>query len=181
MLARAGRRGLGEGESVACLADLYILEARALAAVGDAPAAAASVARAEQVFARVDHDEEPAWAKFIDAPYLLGEAAHCFRDLKQPVEIERVASESAAGARWQGRARRGALSEAALAVADLDRSDVEAAASRATRVVELSASVNYSRAIETVRDLQRRMKPYPKVPEVQRFNARAGELLGLAA
>ncbi|MGC5022193.1 hypothetical protein [Micromonospora sp. DT47] len=166
---------------MACLADLHILEARALAALGDAPAAAASVARAEEVFARVQHDDEPAWAKFIDTPYLLGEAAHCFRDLKQPAEIERFATESAIGARRQGRARRGALSEAALAVADLDRSDVDAAASRATRVVELSASVNSSRAIETVRDLQRRMEPYPKVPEVQRFNARACELLGLAA
>ncbi|MGC4852197.1 hypothetical protein ACLQ24_02090 [Micromonospora sp. DT4] len=181
MLARAGRHGLAEGDSPACLADLHILEGRALAALGESVTAAASVVRAEQVFGRVVHDDEPAWAKFIDAPYIFGEAAHCFRDLGQPDELERFANESAAGARRQGRARRGALSEAALSVADLDRANVEAAASRAARVVDLAASVNSSRAIETVRDLQRRLKPFGNLHEVQQFNTRAGALLGLAA
>ncbi|MEH1013698.1 hypothetical protein V6U90_11390 [Micromonospora sp. CPCC 206060] len=181
MLARAGRRGVTDADSPACIADLHILEARALAALGESTAAAASVAKAEQVFGRVVHENEPAWAKFIDAPYVFGEAAHCFRDLGQTAEIERFANESAAGARRQGRARRGALSEAALSIAELGRANVEAAASRATRVVDLAASVNSSRAIETVRDLQRRLKPYGNLSEVRHFNARAGELLGLAA
>ncbi|MEV0939004.1 hypothetical protein AB0I90_01310 [Micromonospora wenchangensis] len=181
MLARAGRRGLSEGDSPACLADLHILEGRALAALGEASAAAASVVKAEQVFGRVVHDDEPAWAKFIDAPYIFGEAAHCFRDLGQPSELERFATESAAGARRQGRARRGALSEAALSIADLHRANVEAAASRAMHVVDLSASVNSSRAIETVRDLQRRMTEFGSVSEVQRFNMHAKNALGLAA
>jgi hypothetical protein len=181
MLARAGRRGAADSGSVACIADLHILEARALAALGESRATAAAVKRAEQTFALVDHEVEPAWAKFIDAPYLFGEAAHCFRDLGQPAEIERFAEESAAGARRQGRARRGALSEAALSIADLDRADVESAGARATRVVELAASVNSSRAIETVRDLQRRLKPHERIPEVERFNTTARDLLGLAA
>lgn len=181
MLARAGRRGLAEEDSPACLADLHILEARALAALGEATSASMAVTQAEQVFARVVPEDEPAWAKFIDGPYIFGEAAHCFRDLSQPSELERFANESAAGARRQGRARRGALSEAALSIADLDRANVEAAASRATRVVDLAASVNSSRAIETVRDLQRRLTHYGEVAEVQRFNSRASELLGLAA
>lgn len=181
MLARAGRRGVGGADSPACIADLHILEARALAAIGEAGDAAESVAKAEQAFSRVDHENEPAWAKFIDAPYLFGEAAHCFRDLGRPGEVERFAGESAAGARRQGRARRGALSEAALSIADLERRNVEAAASRALHVVDLAGSVNSTRAIETVRDLLRRMKPYAKVHEVQRFNARASDVLGLAA
>ncbi|WP_326562047.1 hypothetical protein [Micromonospora sp. NBC_01796] len=127
------------------------------------------------------HENEPAWAKFIDGPYLFGEAAHCFRDLDQTAEIERFANESANGARRQGRARRGALSEAALSIAELQRTDVEGAATRAAHVVDLASSVNSSRTIETVRDLQRRMKPYAEVYEVQRFNAHAADLLGLAA
>ncbi|WKU07066.1 hypothetical protein [Micromonospora sp. HUAS LYJ1] len=180
MLARAGRRGLSKGDSPACLADLHILEGRALAALGEASAAAASVVKAEQTLGSVAHDEEPAWAKFIDVPYIFGEAAHCFRDLGQPSELERFANESAAGARRQGRARRGALSEAALSIADLERANVEAAASRAAHVVDLAASVTSSRTVETVRDLQRRMKPFGNLHEVQQFNARADALLGLA-
>jgi hypothetical protein len=58
---------------------------------------------------------------------------------------------------------------------------VEAAAAKSVFVVDLVATVNSSRGIETVRDLLRRLKPYDSVDEVQRFNARAAQLLGLAA
>jgi hypothetical protein len=163
------------------MADLLVLEGRALASLGEAKGAAQAVARAENVFSRVNHADEPEWARFIDVPYVFGEAAHCFRDLAQADEIERFATESAEGARRQGRARRGALSEAALAIGALTRNDVEAAAAKGVEVVHLAASVNSSRCIETVRDLQRRLKPYSELPEVQHFNASAGELLGLAA
>ncbi|MEW2386325.1 hypothetical protein AB0873_30225 [Micromonospora sp. NPDC047707] len=181
MLARAGRRGLSDTESPACTADLHILEARALATLGERAAATRAITQAETTFNRVVHENEPEWAKFIDAPYLFGEAAHCFRDLGQPDQLEQFATESAEGARRQGRARRGALSHAALAVGDLERGDVESAAAKSLHVVDLAASVNSSRCIATVRDLQGRMKPYSNVREVQQFNARAGELLGLAA
>ncbi|MEU7590922.1 hypothetical protein AB0A95_32085 [Micromonospora sp. NPDC049230] len=134
MLARSGRRGFTEVESPACMADLYILEARALAALGEETEAGRAVARAEQTFGRVVHADEPEWAKFIDAPYLFGEAAHCFRDLGQVSQLERFAQESAEGARRQGRARRGALSHAALAVGALTRHDIEAAAARVSKL-----------------------------------------------
>jgi hypothetical protein len=50
-LARTGRRGMeqGVGESTACLADLLVLEARALAALGEARHAAVTVAEAEKI------------------------------------------------------------------------------------------------------------------------------------
>ncbi|HET9253687.1 MAG TPA: hypothetical protein VFO16_00615 [Pseudonocardiaceae bacterium] len=35
--------------------------------------------------------------------------------------------------------------------------------------------------IEAVRDLQRRLRPYASVPEVQQFNAQARDVLGLVA
>jgi hypothetical protein len=181
MLARAGRSGITEADSPACFADLHILEARALAALGDSRGASSSVAEAERVFGRVVHENEPEWARFIDAPYLFGEAAHCFRDLGSVSEIERFAGESARAAQQQGRARRGALSTAALAAGDLYRRDVEGAASKSLQVVELAASVNSSRCVETVRDLQRRLKPYAALDSVARFNDRARDALGLAA
>lgn len=181
MLSRVGRRGFSADESPACLARLLILEGRALAVLGERKDAAAAVVRAERVFSRVDHENEPEWARFIDRPYLFGVAAHCFRDLAQASEVERFATESAEGARRQGRARRGALSHAALAVGALIQNNVEGAASRGLEVVELAESVNSSRCREAVRDLRRRLEPYGEVAEVQRFNARAAGLLGLAA
>jgi tetratricopeptide (TPR) repeat protein len=180
-LARAGRRGITIDDSPACLADLYVLEARALAAAGESRAAAHAVAQAEQAFQQVIPPNEPEWARFIDRAYLFGEAAHTFRDLGQPNEIDRFANESANAARQQGRARRGALSQAALAISDLTRGEVESAAVRGCQVIDLTTAVNSTRCLETVRDLQQRFQPFETVMAVQRFNARASALLGLAA
>lgn len=112
---------------------------------------------------------------------LIREAAHCFRDLGRAEEIERFAGESARVAHSQGRARRGALSHAALAVAALARKNVEAAVAEATIAVELSNTVNSSRCRETVRNLQERFRPHSRRDEVQQFNARTQDLLGIGA
>jgi hypothetical protein len=180
-LARSGRRGIAVEDSPACYADLQILEARALAALGEQRAASATVAAAEITFARVDHENEPAWAKFIDRAYLFGEAAHCFRDLAEPNQIERFAGESIEAAKSQGRARRGALSETALAIGHLGRGEVEAAAHKAVEVVQLASSVNSSRCLEAVTDLQNRLRPYGQLAEVKEFQHQASALLGVAA
>lgn len=181
MLARAGRSGITVNDSPACMADLYILESRALAVLGDSRSASAAVTKAEIAFQHVIPENEPEWARFIDVPYIFGEAAQSFRDLKQPDQIERFATESAVVAKQQGRARRGALSHAALAVSALNRNNVEAAAHTSLHVVNLAAAVNSSRCIEAVRDLQHRLRPYVSVSEVQQFNAQARDVLGLVA
>jgi hypothetical protein len=181
MLAKTGQRGIAVDDSPACLADLQILEARAHAALGDSASAAQAVSRAETTFGLVKPENEEEWARFIDAAYLFGEAAHCFRDLGQPDDIDRFASDSASEANRQGRARRGALSQAALAIADLERNNVEESASKGIRVVDLASSVNSSRCVETVRDLRKRFTPYNSIPQVQEFQERARMFLDQAA
>src|SRR5262249_22204264 len=123
MLARSGQRGITLSDSPACLADLYILEARALASFGkqNENVVAQAVVRAENAFQQIVPKNEPEWARFIDPAYLFGEAAHCFRDLGDATQIARFGGESAAEASRQRRARRGALSQAALAIGELTR------------------------------------------------------------
>lgn len=181
MLARAGERGITTADSPACMTDLQILAARALAVLGEAPAAARAVATAERTFQQVDKENEPEWARFIDPAYVFGEAAHCFRDLADTTQIDRFATESAEEAERQRRARRGALSHAALAVSHLTNGHPEAAADKAQHVVDLAAQVNSSRCMETVRDIGRRLQPYAHLAEVQAFNNHAFQRLGLAA
>jgi hypothetical protein len=180
-LAKAGQHGVSIDDSPACLADLQVLEARAYASLGDGPSAAQAVNRAETTFGSVVPGNEAEWARFIDAAYLFGEVAHCFRDLEQPADLERFAADSATEAGRQGRARRGALSHAALAIAHLNRNNVEESATRALHVVDLAATVSSSRCAEAVRDLRTRLAPYPTVPEVQTFQDRACLFLGEAA
>lgn len=180
-LARAGLHGITPENSPACFADLSILEARALARIGDNTAATRSLTRAEQIFETVDHDAEPEWARFIDRAYFFGEAAQIFRDLKQPGEIDRFAGISIDECLTQKRARRGGLSQAAVATAHVQRNEIEAAAERATIVVRLTSTVNSSRCLGAVSDLQKQLKPYAALQQVQDFNREASRMLGLVA
>lgn len=175
-LAQAGRQGLTRGKSRACLADLWALEARALAVLGEKTATARAVAASEKAFSQVDHSAEPVWAKFIDAAYLHGEHANAFRDLHQADDAAEHARESINHARAQGRARRGAMSQAALAVTHLQRGDLEAAHSAGVRTLSLARRVKSSRAIEAVQDVRRRMVPFGAHPLVADFNERVRTL-----
>jgi tetratricopeptide (TPR) repeat protein len=159
-VAQSGRLGLRDSESAACLADLWALEARAQAALGNKAEAARAVVQSEAAAERIDHDREPEWALFIDPAYLHGEHAMTFRDIGDPAASEEHARRSIDHARQQKRARRGALSQAALASAYLQRGELELAHAAGLRTLSLTGKVQSSRAVEAVADLQKRMTPY---------------------
>ncbi|MGW2665926.1 hypothetical protein ACWCW7_33665 [Nocardia tengchongensis] len=176
-LAQAGRQGLARANSPACLADLWTLEARALAALGDKTGTAHAVNAAERAFAGVNPDAEPEWARFIDEAYICGEWANSFRDLGLPGDAEPHARRSIAHARTQNRARRGALSHAALAVAHIQNRDLEAAHAAAVRTLDLSNRVKSSRSVEAVRDVRDRMMLFGAHPLVADFDERTRAVL----
>lgn len=179
-LAQAGRQGLRAGPSEACLADLWALEGRALARLGDRAAAAHAVVQSEAAAERVRPASEQEWALFIDPAYLHGEHANTFRDLGDPVAAEEHARRSIDHARMQQRARRGAMSQAALASAHLQRRDLEAAYAAGLRTLSLTGRVKSSRAVEAVVDLQRRMQPFGQHRLVADFSERARAVLAAA-
>ncbi|WP_443044001.1 transcriptional regulator [Streptomyces sp. NBC_00322] len=179
-LAQAGRAGLGKITSPACLADLWALEARAHARLGEKADAARAVAKSEAAYSRVRLEDEQEWAVFIDPAYLHGEHANTFRDLGEAATAEQHARQSIAHARKQRRARRGAMSQAALAVSYLQRRDLEAAHAAGLRTLTLSRQVSSSRCIEAVQDVQRQMRPFGTHRLVADFNERARELVAAA-
>lgn len=179
-LAQAGRAGLGKATSPACLADLWALEARALAKLGDRTSAAHAVVQSETAFSRVRLEDEQEWAAFIDPAYLHGEHANTFRDLGEPDAAEQHARQSIDHARRQRRARRGAMSQAALAATHLQRRDLDAAHAVGLRTLSLSRQVKSSRCVEAVQDLQRRMQPFGNHRLVADFNDRAREFVAAA-
>lgn len=178
-LAQAGRQGLARTTSQACLADLWCLEARALALLDEPKAAARAVVQSERAYERVDLATEPDWAAFIDPAYLHGEHANTMRDLGDAEAAQEHAARSIEHAKMQRRARRGAMSHAALAVSHLQRRDLDAAYSVGLRTLKLSGQVKSSRAIEAVQDLQRRMQPFGG-RLVADFSERARELVAAA-
>ncbi|MFE0762634.1 transcriptional regulator [Streptomyces smyrnaeus] len=179
-LAQAGRHGLSRADSPACLADLWCLEARALALLGEKVAAAHAVAQSEKAFEAVREGAEQAWAEFIDPAYLHGEHANTFRDLGDAPAAEEHARRSIEHAKKQKRARRGAMSQAALSVSYLQRRDLESAYAAGIRTLSLAKQVQSSRAVEAVQDLQKRMQPYGSHRLVADFNERARELVAAA-
>ncbi|MFE4333966.1 transcriptional regulator [Streptomyces sp. NPDC056831] len=176
-LAQAGRQGLSRTTSPACLADLWCLEARALALLGDKSSAAHAVTQSERAYERVDLADEADWAEFIDPAYLHGEHANTFRDMGDAKSAEEHARRSIGHAAKQERARRGAMSHAALAVSHLQRRDLDAAYSAGVRTLKLSGQVKSSRCVEAVQDLQKRMQPFGRHRLVADFNERARDLV----
>ncbi|MGW5456790.1 hypothetical protein [Nocardia sp. NPDC003979] len=65
-----------------------MMEARALAVLGDARQAIATIGHAESLFGRSASDE-PAWIGYYDEAELAGDIAHAFKDLGQPAEARR--------------------------------------------------------------------------------------------
>lgn len=179
-LAQAGRHGLSRTTSPACLADLWCLEGRALALLGDKAGAAHAVAESERAHERVRLEEEPDWAAFIDPAYLHGEHANTFRDLGDAEAAEEHARRSIDHAAMQQRARRGAMSQAALAVSHLQRRDLDSAYAAGVRTLNLSRQVKSSRCVEAVQDLQQRMQPFGSNRLVADFNERAREVVAAA-
>lgn len=77
----------------------------------------------------------------------------------------------------QKRARRGAMSQAALAVSHLQRRDLDSAYAAGVRTLKLTRQVKSSRAVDAVQDLQKRMQPFGRHRLVADFNAQARELV----
>ncbi len=180
-LATAGLHGLARASSPACAADLYALQAQAHASLGESRDAAHAIAQSEAAFEKVRQGEEPEWARFIDTAYLTGKWATAFGDITRPVESIRFARHSAADARHQNRARRGALSQTALARAALTTGhvDLDTAVHRAHRALDLTLTVTSSRCTHAITDLRTRLQPFHTLALARDFDERAR--LALAA
>lgn len=174
-LALTGRLGLARAYSPACAARLWALQARAHGALGESREAAHAVAQSEVAFERIRRADEPEWARFIDPAYLAGEWANAFGDIARPIESTRFARRSAAEARRQKRARRGALSQAALSRAALTSGhvDLDLAVHHANHALELAMTVKSSRCTTAISDLRARIQPFHTVAAARDFDERA--------
>lgn len=83
--AQSAARSRGRSSSTT-VAMLTAMEARALASLGNDVECARALARAETAMDRSNPGEDPEWIGYFDRGELAGEAAHCFRDLRRPLE-----------------------------------------------------------------------------------------------
>ncbi|GAA3819391.1 MFS transporter [Streptomyces phyllanthi] len=154
-----------------------LVEARAHARAGDAPAAGAALKAAEGWLERArDGDNDPSWLGFYSYDRFAADAAECYRDLKAPREVRRF-TEQALSKPTEEFVRSHGLRLVVSAVAELESGNLDAACEQGVRAVEVAGRISSARTTEYVRDLLHRLEPYGDEPRVVELRERARPLL----
>ncbi|WP_406421124.1 sporulation protein [Streptomyces sp. NBC_00873] len=154
-----------------------LVEARAHAKAGDAPAAGAALKAAESWLERSrDGDADPSWLGFYSYDRFAADAAECYRDLKAPRQVRHF-TEQALSRPTEEFVRSHGLRLVVSAVAELESGNLDAACAAGTRAVEVAGRISSARTTEYVRDLLHRLEPYGDEPRVAELRERARPLL----
>ncbi|GGZ16627.1 sporulation protein [Streptomyces nitrosporeus] len=154
-----------------------LVEARAHAKAGDAPAAGSALRAAESWLERSRAgDCDPSWLGFYSYDRFAADAAECYRDLKAPRQVRRF-TEQALSRPTDEFVRSHGLRLVVSAVAELESGNLDAACAAGTRAVEVAGRISSARTTEYVRDLLHRLEPYGDEPRVAELRERARPLL----
>ncbi|MFR9797145.1 regulator [Streptomyces sp. MS06] len=175
-LARVAQQGVGAGAPPAAQALLHAAEARGHAVLGEVRACTASLVRAERALeASRSGDEPPQWARRFDEAQLADEFGHCHRDLQQ-FRAAAQHAERSLQLRAVGYARSRLFSKVVLATARLGLGELDQACLLAAEAAGQAAQMRSVRAVEYVRDFERRLEPYKDAPPVRGYRDRATAL-----
>lgn len=93
-LAKAARLGTQAAATPTLTAHFHIMEARALARLGDARGCDSALSEAVKEFEKRNPEDDPEWIQYFDEAELAAEFGHCFRDLGRSVDATTYASQS---------------------------------------------------------------------------------------
>ncbi|WP_416978650.1 regulator [Streptomyces sp. T028] len=159
-LARVAQQGIGGGAPPVVQALLHAAEARGHGVLGEVRASTAALARAERALETArSGDEVPYWARFFDEGQLADEFGHCHRDLQQ-FRAAAQHAERSLQLRPAGYARSRLFSRVVLATARLGLGELDQACHLAAEAAIQAAEMRSARAVEYIRDFERRLEPY---------------------
>ncbi|MFC3346493.1 regulator [Streptomyces echinoruber] len=175
-LARVAQQGVGTRVPPAVQSLLHACEARGHAVLGETRACAASLVRAERALEGArPGDEVPPWARFFDEAQLADEFAHCHRDLQQYRPAAQQAERSLQ-LRPAAYTRSRLLCKLVLATARLGLADLDQACHLAAEAAAQAAEMRSVRAVEYVRDFERRLEPYRETAPARAYREKAAAL-----
>ncbi|MFE6100395.1 regulator [Streptomyces laurentii] len=175
-LARVAQQGVGSAAPPVVQALLHAVEARGHGVLGEARACGAALARAERALdAARPGDEVPYWATFYDEAQLADDFGHCHRDLQQYRAAAQHA-ERALQLRGPGHARSRLFCRVVLASARLALGELDQACALGAEAAQQAAEMRSVRAVEYVRDFERRLEPYRDAPAVRTYRDRVAAL-----
>ncbi|MFE2263812.1 regulator [Streptomyces griseosporeus] len=175
-LARVAQQGVGSGAPPTVQALLHAAEARGHAVLGEVRACTASLVRAERALeAARAGDEVPYWARFFDEAQLADEFGHCHRDLQQ-FRAAAQHAERSLQLRGAGYARSKLFCKVVLATARLGLGELDQACALAAEAAGQAAEMRSVRAVEYVKDFERRLEPYKDAAPVRGYRDRVAAL-----
>ncbi|MER5205368.1 regulator [Streptomyces sp. NPDC002825] len=175
-LARVAQQGVGPAAPPVVQAMLHAVEARGHAVLGEARACSASLVRAERALeAARPGDEVPYWARHFDEAQLADELGHCHRDLQQYRPAAQHA-ERALQLRAPGFARSRLFCRVVLATSRLALGELDQACALGAEAAQQASEMRSARAVEYVRDFERRLEPYRDAAAARTYRDRVAAL-----
>ncbi|MFE6284158.1 regulator [Streptomyces sp. NPDC057877] len=177
-LARVAQQGIGASAPPVVQALLHSAEARGHGVLGEVRACTASLVRAERALEGArSGDEVPHWARFFDEAQLADEFGHCHRDLQQ-FRAAAQHAERSLQLRAPSYARSRLFCRIVLATARLGLGELDQACQLAAEAAGQAAEMRSVRAVEYVRDFERRLEPYKDAAPVRGYRDRVAAALG---
>ncbi|MEU6540295.1 regulator [Streptomyces sp. NPDC047000] len=159
-LARVAQQGIGSSAPPLVQALLHAAEARGHGVLGEVRACTASLVRAERSLEAAGTGEEaPYWVRFFDEAQLADEFGHCHRDLQQ-FRAAAQHAERSLQLRAHSYARSRLFCRVVLATARLGLGELDQACHLAAEAAVQATEMRSVRALEYVRDFERRLEPY---------------------
>ncbi|WP_328870835.1 regulator [Streptomyces sp. NBC_00287] len=177
-LARVAQQGVGTTAPPTVQALLHSAEARGHGVLGEVRACTASLVRAERALeAARPGDEVPHWARFFDEAQLADEFGHCHRDLQQFRAAVQHAERSLQ-LRAPAFARSRLFCRVVLASARLGLGELDQACALGAEAAGQAAEMRSVRALEYIRDFERRLEPYKDAAPVRGYRDKVAAVLG---
>ncbi|MEH6379869.1 regulator, partial [Streptomyces sp. KLMMK] len=175
-LARVAQQGIGSSAPSVVQSLLHAVEARGHGVLGEVRACSASLARAERALeSSRPGDDVPYWARFFDEAQLADEFGHCHRDLQQYRAAAQHAERSLQ-LRSQSYARSRLFCRVVLATARLGLGELEQACQLGAEAAQAAAEMRSVRALEYIRDFERRLEPYRDAAAVRAYREKVATL-----
>ncbi|MEV6787499.1 regulator [Streptomyces sp. NPDC051098] len=175
-LSRVAQQGMGSSAPPLVQAMLHSVEARGHGVLGEVRACTAALVRAERALETArPGDEVPHWARTFDEAQLADEMGHCHRDLQQYRPAIQHAERSLQ-LRAPGFARSRLFCRVVLASARLGLGELDQACALGAEAALQASEMRSARAVEYVRDFERRLEPYRDAAPVRGYRDRVSAL-----
>ncbi|MEJ8634547.1 regulator [Streptomyces sp. NPDC006475] len=175
-LTRVAQQGMGSSAPPLVQAMLHSVEARGHGVLGEVRACTAALVRAERALETArPGDEVPHWARTFDEAQLADEMGHCHRDLQQYRPAIQHAERSLQ-LRAPGFARSRLFCRVVLASARLGLGELDQACALGAEAALQASEMRSARAVEYVRDFERRLEPYRDAAPVRGYRDRVSTL-----